>query len=55
METTKINKILHVYKVSALAAMAHATNDIKPRKLRFLDPSSKAIDYTSKIAFYISK
>ena len=37
METTKINKILHVYKVSALAAMAHATNDIKPRKLRFLD------------------
>ena len=37
METTKINKILHAYKVSALAAMAHATNDIKPRKLRLLD------------------
>lgn len=37
METTKINKILHAYKVSALAAMAHATNDIKPRKLKLLD------------------
>ena len=37
METTKINKILHAYKVSVLAAMAHATNDIKPRKLRLLD------------------
>ena len=37
MENTKINKILHAYKVSALSAMAHATNEIKPRKLKLLD------------------
>ena len=37
MENTKINKILHAYRVSALSAMAHATNEIKPRKLKLLD------------------
>ena len=34
MENNKINKILNAYRASALAAMAHATNDIKPRKLK---------------------
>ena len=37
MENNKINKILNAYRASALAAMAHATNYIKPRKLKLAD------------------